>query len=1123
MADQVARAVVQPTLLGLINAYGHVPAESIRSLVQVGASAQRQLHREGLSRHTALTRTTALWAIIHLEREIALTLSPSRVSEEGLRRQLKLSSVPPPSAVNDVAVHDDLARALRTALATDGHRGTLDPLGPTELVDIAIAILRDVDAKGGLLGKRLLRLGASVTQAIADLERQRSAALAAIDQPGASRRAAPGGSPAISSAAGLYLGFYEALRERRRPSANANAIDRGALWPAFGLVATRRGDTSATVVVRVLLELRGDRGSPSDLSDGLRAFDISGEVHPVPIERIDVASHPLVALAGVVRDRVEPGNYVCLRHLVAVVLEQGSGPRRPETRDRDVEAIRTRFLEQIRRNAEPVVGDAWQAYFTELADGQRPPSTSAETDDGPAPTGRAVAGIDVDMVDDSTKLSDELGVVGDVVTLCDMLAAREAVPPISVGLFGRWGGGKSYFMALMRRRIEELGNAAKAAKERGDPTSYCAEVVQVTFNAWHYMDADDLWATLAVHLFGAIAQLDPDDDRARPRADVVRDLERRKRQMETVDRRITRALGDGRLDEAAARMGLEAPREEVLGLVREIGTTVGYAAAVKVLLTRTWTEWTRWRRWSAVGLAMGLVALVALGALMIAGTVPTGWLLAWVPLAVTVGGAAVRWLGRIKAGLAQVNRVAAESGLQPRDLTAERIDNDAQVRSLLTELEAIDRLTDMREWVRQRALSSDYTSRLGVISVLRGDLEALVEKQRRDTPDRRIILYIDDLDRCPPSRVVEVLQAVHLLLAFPLFVVVVGVDPRWLLRSLERHYRQVLSTSDGGPRTVDDLLTETTPHDYLEKIFQIPFSLRRMDADGYGRLVASLAGRPADGSAATADADVGAALPESLTAGTAPDAVVPMESTERATADQPASHRATVGQATSERAADRQASVGQAAIDNGSPDLRGAGEGVDSLTTTGAAPEPDDGATAMDPAAPEAELPLAPVAVNPPQLRITEGEVAALADMGPLIGTPRAAKRLVNLYRLIRAGLSDADVERLVTDAQYRPLAIMLAAQVGFPRVASTFLTELVAGEAHLPLTERLVSLPPPDPVDDGGDRQADWESLRTALRAVCVDEEGQARPELDRPLAELAAWIPRIRRYSFEGALGSL
>lgn len=57
----------------------------------------------------------------------------------------------------------------------------------------------------------------------------------------------------------------------------------------------------------------------------------------------------------------------------------------------------------------------------------------------------------------------------------------------------------------------------------------------------------------------------------------------------------------------------------------------------------------------------------------------------------------------------------------------------------------------------------------------------------------RIVLYIDDLDRCPPQRVVEVLEAVHLLLAGRLFVVVVAVDPRWLLRSIATHYADLFA------------------------------------------------------------------------------------------------------------------------------------------------------------------------------------------------------------------------------------------------------------------------------------------------------------------------------------------
>ena len=63
-------------------------------------------------------------------------------------------------------------------------------------------------------------------------------------------------------------------------------------------------------------------------------------------------------------------------------------------------------------------------------------------------------------------------------------------------------------------------------------------------------------------------------------------------------------------------------------------------------------------------------------------------------------------------------------------------------------------------------------------------------------PLERVILYIDDLDRCPPDVVIKVLEAVHLLVAFPAFVVVVGVDPRWLHQAIRQHYATVLPDAE---------------------------------------------------------------------------------------------------------------------------------------------------------------------------------------------------------------------------------------------------------------------------------------------------------------------------------------
>jgi KAP family P-loop domain len=85
-------------------------------------------------------------------------------------------------------------------------------------------------------------------------------------------------------------------------------------------------------------------------------------------------------------------------------------------------------------------------------------------------------------------------------------------------------------------------------------------------------------------------------------------------------------------------------------------------------------------------------------------------------------------------------------------------------------------------------------------------------------PDvRRIIVYIDDLDRCTENQVVQVLQAIHLLLAFDLFVVIVTVDARWLHRAVGQVYRGQLAAPDEPAES-----GKASVADYLEKIFQLP-------------------------------------------------------------------------------------------------------------------------------------------------------------------------------------------------------------------------------------------------------------------------------------------------------------
>ena len=126
---------------------------------------------------------------------------------------------------------------------------------------------------------------------------------------------------------------------------------------------------------------------------------------------------------------------------------------------------------------------------------------------------------------------------------------------------------------------------------------------------------------------------------------------------------------------------------------------------------------------------------------------------------------------------------------------------------------------------------AEIRKKLGLLSTVRRCFETLEDIMRGlrqgETNDAippearidRIIVYIDDLDRCSENHVVQVLQAVQLLLAFELFVVVVAVDARWLEAAVSKVHGEQLAAPNApaGSATVAD---------YLEKIFQLPVWIR---------------------------------------------------------------------------------------------------------------------------------------------------------------------------------------------------------------------------------------------------------------------------------------------------------
>ena len=95
---------------------------------------------------------------------------------------------------------------------------------------------------------------------------------------------------------------------------------------------------------------------------------------------------------------------------------------------------------------------------------------------------------------------DLIGITREVEAMASLVSAWSVEPPLSIGLFGEWGSGKSFFMEKMRDRVWQIAAEARKSKLGQREFGYYRNIVQVEFNAWHYLEGN-LWASLVEHIF----------------------------------------------------------------------------------------------------------------------------------------------------------------------------------------------------------------------------------------------------------------------------------------------------------------------------------------------------------------------------------------------------------------------------------------------------------------------------------------------------------------------------------------------------------------------------------------------------------------------------------------------
>lgn len=275
----------------------------------------------------------------------------------------------------------------------------------------------------------------------------------------------------------------------------------------------------------------------------------------------------------------------------------------------------------------------------------------------------------------------------------------DSVLPISIGVFGDWGSGKSSILQIIKDKFEE--------KDKNDEFIE-KETLCIYFNGWTFEGYDDAKAALLNA--------------------ILKELEDNKKLTEEIK---------------------EAIKEKAKKLWKSI-------------------DWMR-----GAGMVLKNVALPAVSAYFTSG-------LSLIPFAY---------------------QKLSEWGADSPEKLIEKLQSDEgkEFFKSLTKEEPED----------------DKKDKTNAVAEFRNDFIELLEA----TKFKRLVVIIDDLDRCTPERIIENLEAVKLFLNVPKTAFIIGADPRIVKHAIEHKYKNNNQIEEDNSRIIDD---------YLEKLIQLPYSLPKL-------------------------------------------------------------------------------------------------------------------------------------------------------------------------------------------------------------------------------------------------------------------------------------------------------
>ncbi|MBM2852984.1 MAG: hypothetical protein HW420_1531 [Candidatus Nitrosotenuis sp.] len=120
----------------------------------------------------------------------------------------------------------------------------------------------------------------------------------------------------------------------------------------------------------------------------------------------------------------------------------------------------------------------------------------------------------------------------------------------------------------------------------------------------------------------------------------------------------------------------------------------------------------------------------------------------------------------------------------------------------------------------------DYLNKMYRDSVYYEGLDKIKQEMyaiRQEDPECRVVIFIDDLDRCSPAKALEILESIKLFLDIEGFVFVIGLSHKTVTQLISHEYKA----------------TGVRGEDYIKKIIQIPIRIPSWSKDSIIDLITS--------------------------------------------------------------------------------------------------------------------------------------------------------------------------------------------------------------------------------------------------------------------------------------------